>query len=186
MFNNIKLKHFNKAAREGSPDRILNDLKIEPGFHIGDIGSGGGYYTIRFAELVGDSGNVYAVDIEQRNLDFIKIKLHEKNLEQRVLLVRADERGSNLPEDTIDLLFLRNSFHHLENRVAYFNDLKRSLKDKGKVVIIDHKKESPSGPGIGHGTGEGEIEAVMEKAGFAIEASFDYLSGQWFFIYKKQ
>ncbi len=186
MFDLPKLEHFNKAAKGGSPDKILKELKIKPDYNIADIGSGGGYYTIRFAELLGDNGKVYAIDIEQGNLDYIDKILQEKHLENKVTLVHAEGNSSDLPDNTLDLLFLRNSFHHLKNRVVYFKALKKSLKDKGKVVIIDHKKESSSGPGIGHGTGEGEIEEVMKEAGFSLDAGYDYLPGQWFFIYKKE
>jgi ubiquinone/menaquinone biosynthesis C-methylase UbiE len=185
MFDSIKLKHFNKAAAEGNPDRVLASLDIKPGFSIGDIGSGGGYYALRFARIVGDSGRVYAVDIEQGNLDFVKRQAVQEHLEERIEGILGTEESSNLSEGSVDLLFLRNSFHHIKNRHTYFENLKKSLKDSGKIVVIDHKKGSSSGPGINHGTKQGEIEKVMKETGFALYKSFDYLPGQWFFIYKK-
>ncbi len=184
MYNALKLKHYNKAASEGSPDRIMDALEIEPGFFIGDIGSGGGYYTLRFAEKVGDSGTVYAVDIDKNNLKYVGKKALMGKLGDRIMLTLATGESSNLPERTIDLLFSRNSFHHLKNRVEYFKNLKRCLKNGGKIAIIDHKKGHRSGPGINHGTGEGEIEKVMQEAGFIKYRSFDYLPGQWFYIYE--
>ena len=104
----------------------------------------------------------------------------------RIILIPASEESSNLPENTIDLLFLRNSFHHLKNRVEYFKNLKRCLKDVGEIAIIDHKKGHKSRPGVNHGAGEGEIEEVMQEAGFIEFRSFDYLPGQWFFIYRNK
>ena len=144
-----------------------------------------GYYTFRFAELVGDGGKVFAADIDKSSLDYIAEEARAKNLDKRIICVPAGEESSNLPEDTFDLLFFRNSFHHIKNRAGYFKDLKKSLKIGGRVVIIDHKKGHRSGPGIGHQTGEGVIETVMEQAGYIPESTFGYLPGQWFFIYKK-
>ncbi len=184
MFDQVKLQHFNKTASKNNPERVLKDLEIKPGYTIGDIGSGGGYYTLRLARLARSSGRVYAVDIEQESLDFIRKEAEAAHLEQQVVLVRGDEKNSNLPKESFDLLFLRNSFHHIKNRVEYFKNLKRCLKPEGRVAIIDHKKGSSFGPGIGHGTSEGEIERVMLEAGFTLVKSCDYLSGQWFFIWK--
>ncbi|MCK5153152.1 MAG: class I SAM-dependent methyltransferase [Spirochaetales bacterium] len=185
MINILKLKHFNKAASEGNPDKILQTLEIKPGLSIGDIGSGGGYYTLQLAELVGESGTVYAVDVNKGNLEYVEKEVKKKNLQDRVNFILATDENSNLPDESIDLLFLRNSFHHLKNRKDYFINLKKCLKEEGKIVIIDHKKGHRSGPAMNHGTGEGEIELNLEAAGFREHSSFSFLPGQWFFIYKK-
>lgn len=184
MINLLKLKHFNKAAAEGEPDKILEKLSIKPGSSIGDIGSGGGYYTLRFAGLVGDSGTVYAVDVKKENLEYIEKEVKSEKLQDRVKFILASGDKSNLSDNSIDLLFLRNSFHHLDNKNEYFLNLRKCLKEEGQIVIIDHKKDHKSGPGIGHGTGEGEIEQVLEAAGFKAHSSFSFLPGQWFFIFK--
>lgn len=178
MFDKVKLNHFNKKAAEGNPDRIIEDLEISPADTIADIGAGGGFYTVKFAGIIGESGRVYAVDIVKGHLDFITEKVQEAGLADRVECVLASK-------DSIDLAFFRNSFHHLHNRTEYFGALKNCLKSGGKVAIIDHKKGSHSGPGINHGTGDGEIKQALEQGGFSLSASFDYLPGQWFFIYKK-
>lgn len=184
MINLQKLKRFNKAASEGNPDKILEVLSIKQGSCIGDIGSGGGYYTLRFAELVGDSGTVFAVDVDKDNLEYVETEVIKKNLQDRVTFILAAGDKSNLSDNSIDLLFLRNSFHHLDNKNEYFSNLRKCLKEEGQIVIIDHKKDHKSGPGIGHGTGEGEIEHILEAAGFRKHNSYSFLPGQWFFIFK--
>jgi len=185
MLNTLKLKHFNKYAEEGKVKEILQQIDIKPGFHIADIGSGGGYFTLKFAELVGDTGLVYAVDVEQKNLDYIARETKKRNLENRINLTHTDTKNSNLPEEDMDVIFLRNSFHHLKNRAEYLKNLSKCLNKNGVIVIIDHKKGQSSGPSLSHGTGEGEIESVMEEIELKKYRSFDFLSGQWFFIYKK-
>ena len=185
MLNTLKLKHFNKNAKEGQVKEILKQLNIKPGFHIADIGSGGGYYTLKFAELAGKTGLVYAVDVEQKNLDFIAEEVKKQGLESQIKLIHGDVQDSKLPKAELDIIFLRNSFHHIKNRTEYFKNLTECLNDNGCMVIIDHKKGESSGPSLGHGTGEGEIESVMEEVGLVQSQSFDFLKGQWFFIYKK-
>ena len=185
MLNTIKLKHFNKHAASGNAEEILQQLNIKHGYHIADIGSGGGYYTLKFAELVGDNGLVYAVDVEKNNLDYIAREAEKRHFQDRIKLTLTDKKNSNLPEEDMDVIFLRNSFHHLKNRAEYFKNLSKCLNNNGIIVIIDHKKGQSSGPSLNHGTGEGEIEGVMEEIGLKEYRSFDFLPGQWFFIYKK-
>ncbi|MDA3940911.1 MAG: class I SAM-dependent methyltransferase [Spirochaetia bacterium] len=185
MLNTMKLKHFNKAAEEDGTEEILKQLDIKDGFQIADIGSGGGYYTLKFADIVGDTGIVYAVDVDQQNLNYISKEVEKRNLKNRIKLILAEANKSNLPGGEMDLIFLRNSFHHLGNRTEYIKNLALCLNGNGKIVIIDHKKGHRSGPSMNHGTGEGEIEGVMEELGLMQYRSFDFLEGQWFFIYKK-
>ena len=44
-------------------ENILKEVGIKPGFYILDYGCGAGSYTIPAAQLVGNSGKVYALDI---------------------------------------------------------------------------------------------------------------------------
>ena len=80
---NIKMaKRFNKRAaqRKFKADEIIQTLSVKPGQIVADIGSGGGYFTFRFAQAVGSTGRVYAVDTNQEFLDFIKQQATEQGL----------------------------------------------------------------------------------------------------------
>jgi predicted methyltransferase len=57
------------ASPASKPEQILEILDIHPGGKVADIGSGGGYYALRFAQAVGNEGHVYAVDT---NPEFLK------------------------------------------------------------------------------------------------------------------
>jgi len=50
---------------KSKPDQILEAIALKPGQNIADIGSGGGYFSLRFAKIVGQEGKIYAVDANQ-------------------------------------------------------------------------------------------------------------------------
>jgi len=179
------LKMFNQKAgsEESRPDEILGHLHIRLGESIADVGSGGGYFAYRFAEEVGAGGHVYAVDVNAKNLGFIREEAKKRGVNGQLTLVLAEEGCTNLLDESVDLVFSRNAFHHIENPVEYFRKLKKALRPEGKVVIIDNKKEKGFMSRLGHSSTEEEIVRNLEKAGYRLESSFDFLDRQWFFVF---
>ena len=186
MFDNYKLNMLNKkaASLESRPAEVLKSLDIHNGDIIGDIGTGGGYFTFEFSRKVGKNGRVYAIDTSQKSLAFIEDK-SKKEMLNNIKPVLASEKGFLLPETT-DMFFLRNVFHHLPEPVEYFKNIKQFLKKDGKIVIMDYKKEkSSSFVGIfGHYTPEKTVIDTLKKAGFDVSEKFDFLSKQSFIIFK--
>ncbi|MDX2440629.1 MAG: hypothetical protein QNK40_08765 [Desulfobacterales bacterium] len=68
----------NRKAEKTDWQMIINSIGNLNGKVIGDIGSGGGFFTLKFALAVGKAGKVYAIDNNQSNLDFIR-SLAKKN-----------------------------------------------------------------------------------------------------------
>jgi len=169
------------ALPKHKSENIIESLQIREGCTIADIGSGGGYFTLKFAGRVGKTGKVYAIDTQSKYLDFIKRQSEREGMDN-ITFVLAAEEGGALPEAAVDLIFARNVFHHLTEPGRYFRNFKRSLKPGGRVAIIDHK---PKG-GFSfvslfrHHTPEDFILQEMENAGYFPAESFDFLSEQTF------
>jgi len=186
MVVNFQAKMFNKKASnpKNKPGQIIEAIALKPGQSIADIGSGGGYFSLRFAKIVGEEGRVYAVDTKPKFLEYIKNSAKEKGLDNVIpTLVSGDKL--NLPEKSLDLIFMRNVTHHIANRVKYFKSLKRFLKPDGKIIIIEYKKGKPfTFRGIfGHDVPKETIIQEMEEAGYLLEKEFDFLPEQHFTIY---
>ncbi|HEX3014098.1 MAG TPA: methyltransferase domain-containing protein [Methanobacterium sp.] len=185
MFDNYKLNMLNKKAAlpESKSKEVLKGLSIHTGDIIGDIGTGGGYFTFKFSRKVGKDGRVYAIDTNQKSLAFIDDK-SKKEMINNIKPVLTNETGLSLPE-TVDMFFLRNVFHHLPEPEEYFKNIKPFLKKDGKIAIIDYKrKESDFVGRFGHYTPEKAIIDIMENAGFSISKKFDFLPNQSFIIFK--
>jgi len=184
MFENYKLNMLNKkaASPESKAKEVLKSLNIHKKDIIGDIGTGGGYFTFEFSREVGEKGRVYAIDTNQKSLAFIDNK-SKKEMMNNIKPVLADENGFSLPETT-NMFFLRNVFHHLPEPVEYFKNIKQFLKKDGKIVIIDYKEGFNFVSRSNHYTPEETIITAMKKAGFYKSKKFDFLDNQSFMTFK--
>jgi len=182
---NLKAKMFNKKAGDprNKPNLIIEIMGLKSGQVIADIGSGGGYFTLKFAQIVGEEGKVYAVDTDEKLLEFVNNNAKQKGLNNVVTVLAKDKL--ELPKESLDFVFMRNVTHHISDRVSYFKNLKKFLKPSGKVVIIEYKKGKPfTFRGMfGHYVSKETIVQEMEEAGYVLEKEFDFLPGQHFTIY---
>jgi cyclopropane fatty-acyl-phospholipid synthase-like methyltransferase len=184
--NDLKARMFNRkaSAQKSKSERIIKTLSLEHGQHIADIGSGGGYFSFRFADLVGEDGKVYAVDTDQGLLDFVKKNVQEKGL-NNVITVIAEEESFPVISEKFDTIFIRNVYHHLPERVQYFKNLKASLKTGGKVVIIEYDGSSSLNFHriFGHHVPKESIESEMSNAGYQLTEKHYFLPEQSFSIF---
>lgn len=183
----LQAKMFNKKAADpkNKPGEVLSAVGLKAGQIIADIGSGGGYFSVRFAETVGEHGKVYAVDANRVYLDFIKRSAEKKGL-HNLVLVLLSEGGLNLPEKALDFIFMRNVTHHISDRTAYFKALHKFLKPGGRVAVIEYKRGKPISFRrlFGHHIPEETIARELDEAGFSLEKRFDFLPEQHFSIFK--
>jgi ubiquinone/menaquinone biosynthesis C-methylase UbiE len=186
MFDNFRFNMLNRraASTESKPAEIIKILNIKKGNIIADIGSGGGYFTLEFSKEVGVEGKVYAIDTNQKSLDYIA-RESGKRIGENIKVVLANESGFILPVQSVDILFLRNVFHHLPEPTNYFENIKKFLKSNGKIALIDYDKKGFSFIGIsGHYVPEKVLIDKLEKAGFYVSEKFDFLPEQSFIIFK--
>jgi arsenite methyltransferase len=186
MVTSLYLKMLNReaAAEKMMSGEIIKQLHIQKGYAVADIGSGGGYFTLEFARKVGKTGTVYAVDVQLKDLNFIQRQSEQEGLDN-IVFVPVTGDTVNLPDTCLDLMFVRNAFHHLPQAVQYFRNLKRLLKKSGKVAIIEHK---PKGGYIfvamfKHYTPVTVIVRKMTDAGYTLVQSFDFLPAQSFNVF---
>jgi len=183
-----KAKMFNKKAsrKRSKADKILKILNIQPGQTIVDIGSGGGFFTFLFSHLVGDKGTVIAVDIDENFLEYINSQAVENGL-TNIKTVLATEESIPINHHSVDHVFVRNVYHHLQNRIQYFMQVKQLLSPSAQVSIIEYSNRGSIFSfhrRCGHNVPQEIIVEEMNKAGYIVSASFDFLPVQSFTIFK--
>lgn len=183
----LKSAFFNKFANDedSKPNEILKELNIQNEEKIADLGSGGGYYTFRFSEIVGKNGKIFAIDTDEKLLKNIESQAKEKEI-TNIEFILSKEDDSTLKEKSVDLIFVRNVFHHLPDPKKYFCKIKESLKTNGRVAIIDYKKTKTLSFAslTGHTTEPELINKVMEDCGFSLFKKLDFLPKQSFQIFQ--
>ncbi len=112
------------------PDRVIEELGIEPGDYVADLGAGGGYFTFRLAEAVGPGGVVYAVDVDEDMTGHLAERAADEG-HRNVEVILGGYDDPRLPDGEVDLLFTSNTYHHIQDRVAYFANLRRDLNPMG-------------------------------------------------------
>lgn len=138
---------------------IVMDLAdIEPGMTVADIGAGGGYYTVRLAERVGEEGRVLAQDIDWDALERLGQRVERERLENiSIKPGRADD--PQLPPDSFDRIFLVHMYHEVTEPYAFLWRMWPALTADGQIVVFE--ADRPVGShGLPHSLLFCEFEAI--------------------------
>ena len=142
---------------------------------VGDFGAGSGHYSRMAAAIVGHSGKVYAIDIQEGVLKHIKLNTHESH--QRIIeTVWGDIEkpgGTHLRDASLDAVLLANAFFQVENRFGLLSEIRRVLKSGGKLMVVDWAGSYGGiGPAPKHVVSEHDAEEFFIKGGFYKVKSF--------------
>jgi ubiquinone/menaquinone biosynthesis C-methylase UbiE len=144
---------FETESREIYAQRkeILERCKLKPGMDVADVGAGTGLFTRLFAEAVGPKGKVYAVDIAPKFIDHIEKTCKEAGL-KNVKGVVCKPDSAELPDSSVDLVFICDTYHHFEFPYKTLASLHKALRPGGQLVLVDfHRVEGKSSEWIlGH------------------------------------
>jgi SAM-dependent methyltransferase len=149
----------------------LADLvALRPGMAVADIGAGSGFMVEEFARRVGAAGKVYAVDINGKLLERIAANAKQHNLPQ-IQIVLTHEDSVDLPDGTVDLVFVCDTYHHFEYPQKSLAGIHRALRTGGELIIVEFHREPGQSPGwiLEHvRAGQAEFTREIEAAGFTL------------------
>jgi ubiquinone/menaquinone biosynthesis C-methylase UbiE len=165
------------------PAQVVDALRLRPGMHLADLGAGSGYFTRRFVEALGETGKVYVVDIEPEALKHVERRLAQVHRPSQAVFILATPENPKIPIESVDLIFVCNTYHHIENRTKYFRTLKSSLKPGGRIAIIDFYHDDRSGE-LGfpkrHLVPQEKVTDEMTAAGYRLSTEHPFLPKQYF------
>ena len=113
-----------------------HSFNLQPGMSVVDYGCGPGRYTIQFAQIVGETGKVYAVDIQELALEAVSSKTSRYRL-TNIQPVLAHGYNTALPTGIADRIFALDMFFGIKQPNEFLAELKRLLKPDGLLIIDD-------------------------------------------------
>lgn len=161
---------------------------IRPGQTVADIGAGTGLFTRIFSPLVGKDGRVIAVDISKNFLEHIDRTSREAGLQNvETLLCTAD--STELPEASVDVAFICDTYHHFEFPFKTMASLHKAMKPGGRVILIDFRREEGKSTDwvLNHvRAGQEVFEEEIIKSGFEKQyAEGEILKENYFVVFRK-
>ena len=115
---------------------VLAEVDIQPGYHVLDYGCGPGSYITPLAKLVGESGEIYALDIHPLAVQHVQ-RLAKKKRFNNVHTIHSDCQ-TGLPDQSIDVAILYDTLHELDEEEKVLMELHRILKQGGILTLSDH------------------------------------------------
>ncbi len=129
------VERFEKEGREvfDARQEIINCCQLRPAMVVADVGAGTGLFTRLIAPNV---AKVLAVDINQNLLDHVAKSAASDGL-KNVQPVLCTQDSANLPANSVDLVFICDTYHHFEFPYKTMRSIYRALKDDGVVVLVE-------------------------------------------------
>jgi ubiquinone/menaquinone biosynthesis C-methylase UbiE len=127
------------------PRDIVDQMGLQPGQSVADVGTGVGFMLPYLSRAVGDKGTVYAEDIQQDFLDQARMRANTLNV-TNVKFVLGTDRDPRLPANTLSGLLVLDVYHHFDYPEAMLEHIRDSLVSDGKLVIVEYYKRRGAMP----------------------------------------
>jgi predicted methyltransferase len=173
---------FDNPSRDGieQPAKVMEAVGVRPGMAVGEVGAGRGYFTFWLAKGVGNSGRVYANDIDRASLAALERRRDAEKIGNiETVLGTVDDPG--LPSGALDMVFIVNAFHDLEKPVELLANLLAALKPGGTVVIMDR---DPARSGERHFLPREKVEELVGRSVFELVRTETWLRYHNLYILK--
>jgi ubiquinone/menaquinone biosynthesis C-methylase UbiE len=162
-----------EAARDklGEATDVMRIAGIKAGMAVADIGTGGGYYVLRVAPVVGPQGRVFAQDISAAALDRLRKRTQAARL-TNVRFVQGSQANARLPDAAVDVALMIHMYHEIEQPYLLLDRLRRSLKPGGRVVVVDLDRPSQD-----HGMPKALLACEVKAVGYELVTMADIAQG---------
>ncbi|MGM0498725.1 MAG: class I SAM-dependent methyltransferase [Bacillota bacterium] len=164
-FNPSKKKKLfsEKRLKSLKPAEMLSELNLKEGDIFIDIGAGNGFFSLPAAEIVGESGKVFSVDVEIDMLLDLKYRAQQAGLTDRIEICKSEDNDANLHQDA-DFMLFAYLFHEVEEKDKFLDNYLSFLKKGSRVVFIEWDPEKrEEGPPLDHRVKSEQLKSMLSK-----------------------
>lgn len=159
-----------------NPDKIVHEFDLREGMSVADFGCGAGYFTVLMGKKVGESGRIYALDVQESSLDSVRGKAKVAGVEN-IETIRANLEvlgSSGLGDNSQDVVLMANVLFQSTKKEEVFKEAQRILKSGGRVIVIDWGKGTGGfGPPDNLRTDDIAMQSLVTSLGFSFLKKID-------------
>jgi ubiquinone/menaquinone biosynthesis C-methylase UbiE len=130
-----------ERQEEERTDLLLGALRLRAGEAVADVGAGTGYFSWRMAQRVGETGKIYAVEIQQEMLDLLMGNMRKRGVDGRVVPILGTMQDPKLPAESLDTILLVDVYHEFDFPYEMTQGMLRALKPGGRLVLVEYRGE---------------------------------------------
>jgi SAM-dependent methyltransferase len=169
---------------EERPDLLVEELHLQPGMTVADVGAGSGYLSRRIAPIVGP-GRVFAVDVQPQMVALLT-ELSRKPGYRNLVPIQGGTEDVQLPPASVDLAVMVDVYHELAYPYEIMRSLVRALKPGGRVLLVEYRAEDPAVPIKPlHKMSEAQIRREMSGLPLTWERTSERLPLQHIVVFRK-
>jgi ubiquinone/menaquinone biosynthesis C-methylase UbiE len=149
------------------PQNVVAQMGLKTGQTVADFGSGSGFYAIAAAKMIGNTGKVLAVDVQQSKLASTFSSASQQGF-KNIQIVQADldKPLTDIADASCDAVILASVLHEVKNRTMLLQNAYKILKTGGLLLAVEWKAEHTLfGPSIDKRIPEEVLEQELAKLG---------------------
>lgn len=173
--------------REEDTELLMQELPIEKGDTVVDMGCGSGYFARLMSPMVGRTGRVFCVDIQPQMIEIARRLAEEAGL-ANLEFVLSTPTDPKLPTGEVDLILLVDVYHEFAEPKPMLDAMRTALSDDGVAALVEYRLEGESANWIrpDHRMSIEQVEKEWLPAGYRQLGRFDGLPSQHLFLFARE
>ncbi len=132
-FRAIRFMHETLYGLFRDAERPLRDAGLKPGMQVLEVGCGPGFFTLPAARIVGETGSVFAIDLNRHAVEHVRRKIAQARA-TNVQVARADASSTDFTDGSFDLAFLFGLRRTVGGIAAVLDEMHRVLRPDGLLA----------------------------------------------------
>lgn len=170
------------------PDKVVSHFHLKSGDVVADYGAGSGFFLKFLSDAVGDTGKVYAIEIQKQLVEKLSEQAKLQGLQNiHPLWCDLEEAGGiTIADRTLDAGILINTFFLIEDKTTALTEMIRTLRSGAQFIIIDWSESfAGMGPQPSQVITAAETTALCEAQGLVFEREIPAGEHHYGLVFKK-
>ncbi len=176
LFSGIYLAQSNRRDARVQPEKVMDVIGVKPGMVIGEAGAGRGYLTFKLSRRVGETGMIYANDIDRGVLQSINNRCKKENI-KNIKTIVGEVEDPLFPVNELDMVVMIRAFHDFEKKVEWLKNTKKYMKSDATLVIIDGHDNHTQ-------LNKEKVQKMGEEAGYQQVQYETFLAEDYIYVFR--